>query len=640
MSLGKFITIDFETRSGFDIKKGATPYAQNCEAICLAVKPLGKPVSIFRFDEIEPIAKKLLVFSKKNYIVAHNSVFDFKVFQKITGCPDKAFSRWFCSQALSLFCGGPDKLWDCCNFWDLKQKKTFGKNLIQVLSIPYSKRTPISCEGVLTKNFVNKESGYVENEHLFKKMEEYCMQDVRTTEALVLRLEKFIPYFYQMGANKNIVLNYLRNKRGLNFNLEKVELLAEAFEQLSEKYSEVSKKITKDSKFNIDSWQQVLAFLKKYGYSPKTTQLKDMFQLKPKEKVVKNIIRMRLTRPSSAGTKYREILKRNSNGILHDTLFFHGAFTGRYTSVGLTTINMPRSLSYEPEVFKQIKEKTLIKKHKFDTYKILKGSMRQCLIPHKGCEFVGGDFSAIELKLLLACSGDKKSLKRLQKGWDAYVFMASKVFKKEEKDVTKEERYVAKRATLAFGYGLSHHALIELLHKDEIVIDEAKALEFKKLYFNTFPLVKEFWYEMYKPFRHNKKNIEIVVPFSGKKLMFWDVRREHKTVKYDNGLARVLEISTRGVRGGRTTIYPSRLCGLIIQSLAVSLFQNVEVEIYKKLKLLVDLPVHDEFVCSAKKGRVSLNEFKECIETPPKWLPRDLFKKIDSEVWKGDFYKK
>ena len=626
----RFVVLDFETRSSSDLTKGVTPYVQNFEPICMAVKFGNSKTDIVFFDNIKPLCKTILNFSKRNYVVAHNVAFDFSVFQKITGCEDKAILRWIDTSTLSNFLGGPSGLYPCGLFWELGIKKSYGIDLIDTLSKPYkdygTKRTPVVCEGVKTEDHVK--NGFVEHEKLFQAMGKYCIQDVEVTYELFKKLYPYYEEFKSQKSHLNFVLNFLRNKRGLHFDMDKVEKYKDIYDALCDKYVKLLRKVTKNDTFKMHSPIQIKKFLKKHGHSIEKTRLNDLEVLKSKEPAVKNFLKLIKTRPTSAGKKFHTISKNNFNGVIFDSLRFYGAITGRYIASGtLQSLNMPRRFGKIGDLTKE----EFLKKHKFDSFKILRGQIRECLIPHEGCEFVGGDFSAIELKLILACCGEKKKLEKIEGGWDAYKFLASKVFKKPMDNVTTNERYIAKRATLAFGYGLGVNTLINTLAGDFIHIDEKEAESLKNIYFSTFTNVYNFWNRIFSPFRSVKQGgtVKVEVPFSKKPLYFWGVEKSVDKGRY--------VYRCKSSYGGFKNIYSSMLCGLVVQSLAVGVFHNAERELYKKFKILVDLPVHDEFVCSVKKGAIDLDEFKQCIETPPKWLP---FEKLSAEVWKGDYYSK
>ena len=99
--------------------------------------------------------------------------------------------------------------------------------------------------------------------------------------------------------------------------------------------------------------------------------------------------------------------------------------------------------------------------------------------------------------------GERQTLKKIIQGGDFYVRMAKKVFNKSE--ITKEERYIAKRAVLARGYGLGHSTLMSILSQDEIYISPQRARELLRFYDEVLPKVKSFWYEMFKPFKQAVK---------------------------------------------------------------------------------------------------------------------------------------
>ena len=642
-----YMVLDFETRSTADINRGITHYLTGCEAICMGVKPFNGKSQVVFFKDIAPLAEKLKVFAQRNFIVCHNAVFDFAVFQKITKCEDSLLLRFIDTACLSSFSGFPTfesgyvSLYQASRFFGVRQK-AYGKHLIDTLSIPYSKKTPALCEGIETKRYVQP-NGYVEHPKLYEKMGKYCLDDVESTYDLFGKISKNVDLFHKLGLHRNYYLNFLRNRKGVAFDTHLAGVLKKQLERLGHIYSFYAKMVTGDDEFNVNSSQQVKKFLNKHNVYPKTTQSKDLLRVGSPDPKVKKLIKLRLTRPTGIAKKLDTILSRcNRSNIVKDSMFFHGAFSGRYTSSGtLNLLNFPRNEGDLEEVYEDIRTDVFFKKNMFNSFKLLKGQMRKCVWAHEECLFYGGDFSAIEFRLLMACSKSVNTLKKINAGWDAYVSMASFIYDKPEKGVTKQERYVAKRAVLAFGYGLGTNALIDMLAQDDIHIGHALALKAYTRYFDMFPRVKMFWEECFRPFKGVKKKelVEVKVPFSGKKLFFHGVQ-EKEDRNYPNG-----SVSCYRSPMGLVPIYPSKVCALAVQSLAAGLFHFAERNLYEELGLISDIPIHDEFLCSVKKedikaGKISLNVFKDCISRVPEWLPKSGFPEIKTEVWEGKRYLK
>jgi len=102
--------------------------------------------------------------------------------------------------------------------------------------------------------------------------------------------------------------------------------------------------------------------------------------------------------------------------------------------------------------------------------------------------FFSADYSQIELRLMAHLSKDVNMLDAFNKfSLDIHTATAAKIFKLDERDVTREMRAKAKTANFGIIYGISSFGLGQRLN---IPVKEAK--ELIDNYFATFPGVKSF----------------------------------------------------------------------------------------------------------------------------------------------------
>ncbi len=113
--------------------------------------------------------------------------------------------------------------------------------------------------------------------------------------------------------------------------------------------------------------------------------------------------------------------------------------------------------------------------------------IRKAFIPEDGCKFFSADYSQIELRVMAHLSGDKNMIEAFREGYDIHAATAAKIFKKDIKDVTRDERTKAKRANFGIIYGITVFGLAERLD-----IDRKEARELIDGYFQTFPQVREY----------------------------------------------------------------------------------------------------------------------------------------------------
>ena len=636
----EIMVLDYECRSGVSLDKGYSAYLADKDfksliLTCRHYKEGNKENIVLNKEPlIREFSKSLIKFSEKNYLVAHNAEFDFAVFQHLTGVPDKYFSRWLDTKTLSCYGGGPAGLFPASKFWNVSTK-FYGKDLIDTLCVPYNKRkTPRVVRNVETKNFV-QDNGFVEHPGLFKFFEEYAIADLKSTcELFELFInEGILREYWVSGQRANAYINYIRNKKGVNFNMPLVKKFLKQKEEIITAFDLAGKRLTEIDDFNLNSWQQFSRYFKDYSMKKTGRQELNTFLENNKElpKKLKYLVNLRIKRPSVALGKLDHIVQDSVNGRITDSISHFSAFTGRYKSFGVNMLSFPRKIDMNlNKAVLDMEDGVFTKKHKIKSSQILSGLLRHCIKPHEGCIFYGGDFSSIDFRLLLGASEEYKSLKKVYEGWDVYKEMAGNIFKKSEKDVTKNERYVAKRVVLARGYGIGLKGTLSTLAKDDIFVEEATAKKLIELYDDLFPKVKTFWYKLYEPFNHIKDadNVKIKIPFVKENIYFKECfyRVDEKT-----GIGNIFF----NKQGKQVKIYPSALCGLVIQALTARLFHYVERELYKHLKITAEIPVHDEFLCSVREDEVDFEDFKRIIQTSPDWLPAKHYPIIQGSAWKG-----
>lgn len=113
--------------------------------------------------------------------------------------------------------------------------------------------------------------------------------------------------------------------------------------------------------------------------------------------------------------------------------------------------------------------------------------IRKAFIPDDGCEFFSADYSQIELRIMAHLSGDQNMIEAFRSGYDIHAATAAKVFKKDMKEVTREERGKAKTANFGINYGISAFGLAERMD-----VDRKEAKELIDGYFETYPDVKKY----------------------------------------------------------------------------------------------------------------------------------------------------
>ncbi|WP_195853907.1 DNA polymerase I [Aerococcus tenax] len=114
--------------------------------------------------------------------------------------------------------------------------------------------------------------------------------------------------------------------------------------------------------------------------------------------------------------------------------------------------------------------------------------IRQAFVPsHPDWLIFSSDYSQIELRVLAHVSGDPHLQEAFKENKDIHTATAAKVFHKDEKDISKDERRQAKAVNFGIVYGISDYGLSQNL---SISRQEAKA--FIDKYFEIYPKVAEY----------------------------------------------------------------------------------------------------------------------------------------------------
>jgi DNA polymerase-1 len=115
-------------------------------------------------------------------------------------------------------------------------------------------------------------------------------------------------------------------------------------------------------------------------------------------------------------------------------------------------------------------------------------AIRACFKPQKvGWNFLGADYSQIELRLLAHFSEDPKLLNAFQRGEDIHEFTASLIFSIPQKEVIPSMRNLAKTVNFGILYGQGAFGLAR-----QLGISSSEAATFIKTYFERYPRVSEY----------------------------------------------------------------------------------------------------------------------------------------------------
>lgn len=268
--------------------------------------------------------------------------------------------------------------------------------------------------------------------------------------------------------------------------------------------------------------------------------------------------------------KLREIKESLKDGRIYPEFKQIGAITGRMSSVNPNVQNIPRE-------------------------------MRSLFKAEEGNLFVIADFSQIELRIAAEYVDDSLMIEAFSQGKDLHRYTASLVLGKNENEITKEERQLAKAINFGLIYGISARGLAEYAKVGYgVEISQEEAEVFRKRFFKNFKAFK-IWHDSVK-----------------KEL------KENKEVKDATLMGRKFSATTFN----DAVNYPIQGTGADLLKLAVLLF---DAEVNKRsLKAKVVNLVHDEIIveCPEKEAQ----KVKTLLEKAMKQAGKIVLKKVPIEV--------
>ena len=113
--------------------------------------------------------------------------------------------------------------------------------------------------------------------------------------------------------------------------------------------------------------------------------------------------------------------------------------------------------------------------------------IRKAFIPEEGEIFFSADYSQIELRIMAHLSGDEHMIETFNAGHDVHAATAARIFHKDIKDISKDERRKAKTANFGIIYGISAFGLAERMD-----VSRTEAKELIDSYFEMYPKIKDY----------------------------------------------------------------------------------------------------------------------------------------------------
>lgn len=641
-----YCLLDYETFSEADLKTvGVHEYAKHpsteilCVAWAIGTKEELKTAKI-QTGKIPELIK--ILKNNKIKLIAHSAAFE-KVITKYVlkqNIPDK---RWICTATMAAAQALPRKLEAVCEVLNLPhQKDKEGHRLMLKLSKP---RNPSK---------LNPSTRHKDPEELDRLLE-YCVADIKAEIDLFLSLPELSAY-----EKKVWYLDQVINQRGFRVDSLLIADILHLIEKETKALDEETAAITHGELNSTRQTAKTLAWLQE-RIEISNLQAKTLLDIldTPISDEVARIIEIRQDISKTSTAKYNTFYARSqSDGRCRDNLLYHGSHTGRFSGQGVQIQNLSRGKIKNPEkAIPLIHEGDLewIRALYKSPMELFSSCLRSVIIADEGKEFFCADYAAIETRVLFWLAKHQAGIKAFKENRDLYVEMAAEIFRKDPKNVTKEERFLGKTSILGCGYGVGKNKFQTTCENYGVPVSEELAENAVGTYRRVHSPIPALWANLeraavqaclnpdkkyslhYTKWCANDRYLSCELP-SGRKLIYWIPEVKYEATPWGNKSPKIYCWGVNSVTkkweryaiwGG---VFVENVVQAISRDLMVHAMLNIEASDYE-----IVLTVHDEILAERKKGNGCLKEFEDLMVITPEWgkeIP------IKTEGWVGNRYRK
>src|SRR5262249_4106893 len=296
------------------------------------------------------------------------------------------------------------------------------------------------------------------------------------------------------------VLDQAINDRGLYIDSELAKAAIHIAEMARKKINEELTELTEGAVTTSDQIQRLIAWLAAHGCELKDGQKETLRRALTRKELplkVRRVIELRLDGAHAAANKFETMLAWHNEGRIHGALKYHGASTGRWTSLGVQLQNLKRPLV--EDIAAAIEAVSTgdydhLRRLYPEPMAIVGDVARATICAKPGSRLITADFSGVESRVTAWLSGEPSKLDR----WarfdntknpedEPYFILGHNVCGLP----LEQARQKGKTADLAFGYMGGVGAWRKLASDDESSAAEIK--RYQEAWRNAHPATTRFW---------------------------------------------------------------------------------------------------------------------------------------------------
>lgn len=661
-----YCILDYETRSKADLKRcGAYEYSRHpsTELLCAAWR-IGTKADL-RKQKVTvwtPFAKRVVplplqqAFADPEIIfVAQNAFFEqvitYHVLPKYPGAlrRDKGVSieRWLCTATQLASHAMPRNLENGAKALGLPIEKDMeGHRLMLKMSKP---RKP-------TKH--NKDEWHFTRADLNRLMQ-YCATDVEAETEVFLSLPEL-----NEREKKIWYLDQRINWRG--FGVDR-DLAAQTLRMAILETSNLNEEARRISGGELQSANQrevMLKLVKRMGADLPDLRAKTIADALSEglvtDHTAKRLLEIRQSVSKTSTAKYPAFLARSaSDGRLRDMLTYHAASTGRWGGAGVQPQNFPRgnikNTTQAAEILKD-GDLEMVRLIYGDPMSAFSSCLRSVIVPSEGNELFCADYAAIEARVLFWVANHQDGIQAFLDDRDLYRELAAIIFGVKVEEVTKDQRFVGKQATLGCGYNMGWKKFIQTCKNLGQDVDEEIAQAAVKAYRSVNSPVVQLWGKIEraaiaavqnpkKKFTINRTSWFMQNNFlycelpSGRRLAYHRPKIQYVRTPWDEKRPCLYHWQVHPLNK-KKWIFAGTYGGKLVENVVQAISRDFMAEAMLRVEAAgyqVVLTVHDELVAERAKGEKEAEDFCNLMAGLPAWgkgCP------IKVEGWKGERYRK